>query len=88
MELIASDIDTGITVGDLANTDTLLRTLRETIKGDVDWETRRAVVEGLVAGITVETTGSGRKKQAAVTVSYNFSEPVYAVDSATACRWM
>jgi len=84
MDLIAKESETGIAVGNLANTDDLLRTLRETIEGDLPWETRRAIVEGLVSGITVETTGTGHKKKANVTVRYNFAEPVYAVDSATA----
>ncbi|MDA1128606.1 MAG: recombinase family protein, partial [Chloroflexi bacterium] len=83
MALVASEIDTGITVGDLANTDSLLRTLRDTIEGDLPFETRRAVIEGLVSGITVETQGTGHSKTASVTVSYNFSEPRYAVDNAT-----
>ena len=83
MELIASEVDTGITVGDLANTEVLLRTLRETIEGDLPWETRRAVVEGLVAGITVETSGTGHKKKGTVTVSYNFAEPRCVVSIGT-----
>lgn len=82
MDLIAKESETGKAVGDLASTDTLLRDLRDAIEGDLDWDTRRAVVEALVEGISVETTGSARKKQAAVTVSYRFSEPVYAVDNA------
>ena len=88
MELVASEVTTGIAVGDLANTGDLLRTLQETIEGDLPHETRRAVVEGLVSGITVETSGTGRKKKAAVTVSYNFAEAVHVVDSATSCCWM
>ena len=83
MGLIASEVDTGITIGGLANTEVLLRTLRETIEGDLEWETRRAVVEGLVSGITVETSGTGHKKKAAVTVSYNFSEPNCVVNIGT-----
>ena len=82
MDLIGKEIDAGSAVGDLATTEDLLRTLRDTIEGDLDSETRRAVVEGLVSGISVETLGTGRSKQAAVTVSYRFSEPVYAVDNA------
>jgi site-specific DNA recombinase len=85
MDLIANEIDTGITVGDLANTEDLLRTLRDTIDGDLGWDTRRAVVEGLVSGINVETSGTGHKKIAAVTVSYNFSEPNCVVNSASSC---
>ena len=85
MALVATDIDTGITVSDLANTEDLLRTLRDTIEGDLDWATRRAVVEGLVSGITVETSGTGHKKQAAVTVSYNFSEPNCVVNIGSWC---
>ena len=57
---------------------------RDTIDGDLDWDTRRAVVDGLVSGITVETSGTGNNKTAAITVSYNFSEPVHAVDISTA----
>ena len=86
MDLISDDVDTGIAIGDLATTEDLLRTLRETIEGDLDWNTRRAVVDGLVSGITVETNGTGNKKTAAITVDYNFSEPVHAVDSSTAKR--
>ncbi|MCH7738311.1 MAG: hypothetical protein IH872_13050 [Chloroflexi bacterium] len=81
MDLIAAEAETGIAVGDLATAEDLLRTLRETINSDLDWDTRRAVAESLIAGITVETTGTGRNKKAAVTVSYRFAEPVYAVDS-------
>ena len=86
MGLIADDVDTGIAIGDLANTEDLLRTLRETIEGDLDWDTHRAVVDGLVSGITVETSGTGNKKTAAITVEYNFAEPVDAVDVSTAKR--
>ena len=34
-------------------------------------------------GITVETTGTGRKKTATIKVTYNFSEPVEVVENAT-----
>ncbi len=85
MALFAREIDIGITVGELANTEVLLRTLRETIEQDLDWDTRRAVVEGLVSGITVETFGTGHKKKANVTVSYNFSEPNCVVSIGSWC---
>lgn len=86
MGLVADDVDTGIVIGDLANTEDLLRALRETINGDLDWDTRRSVVDGLVSGITVETSGTGNQKTAAIRVEYNFSEPVHAVDVSTAKR--
>ena len=82
MELVGKEIETGLAVSGLATTEDLLRTLRDTIEGALDSDTRRAVVEGLVSGISVKTLGTGRSKQAAVTVSYRFAEPVYAVDNA------
>ena len=88
MDLIAKEAESGKAIGDLATTDSLLRDLREKIEWDLDWDTRRAVVEGLVAGITVDTKGTGRKKTAVITVSYNFSEPVHVVNNATSCLWM
>lgn len=84
-DLVANEIDTGITVGNLANTKGLLKTLRDTIGGELDWDTRRAVVEGLVSDIAVETSGTGHKKIASVTVSYNFSEPNCVVSNASSC---
>ena len=81
MDLIAKEAETGQAVGELATTDTLLRDLRDAIESDLDFDTRRTVVEALVAGITVETEGAGRYKTAAVTVNYRFSEPSHVVDS-------
>ena len=83
MNLISKEAETGRAVGDLATTEDLLRTLRMKIDWDLPFETRRTVVEGLVSGITVETQGTGHQKTASVTVSYNFSDPSYAVDNAT-----
>ena len=73
----------GQTVGGLATTENLLKALSDTIDGPLDWGTKREVVEALVDGITAETAGTGRKKTATVTVTYNFSEPVQVVENST-----
>ena len=81
--IATNEAERGQTVGELVGTESLLKALSETIDGPLDWETRREVVEALVDGISVETTGTGRKKTATLTITYNFSEPVEVVENRT-----
>ena len=72
-------------VSDVASTEGLLRSLQDTIEGPSDWETRRSVIEGLVSGVLVETTGTKRQKKSKISVTYNF-EPVDAAETLTPRR--
>ena len=82
-EIATNEAHRGQKVGDLVGTESLLRTLSDTIEGPLDWETRREVVEALVDDISVETAGTGRKKTATLTITYNFAEPVEVVENHT-----
>ena len=81
--IAANEAQRGQKVGDLVGTESLLESLRETVDGPLNWETKREVVEALVDDISVETAGTGRKKTATLTVTYNFSEPVDVVENRT-----
>jgi site-specific DNA recombinase len=62
---------------------TLLEQLRErleVVEATNDIATKRRVVELLVAGIQVDTVGTGKAKQATITITYTFA-PKRAVDS-------
>ena len=83
MALMADESGRATTVEDISNVGELLRALQDTIEGPLDWETRRSVIEGLVSGIVVETAGTGRKKTASVTVTYNFQDFVSAAEKHT-----
>ncbi len=82
--MAAADAERGVNIGKLANAESLLKTLRDTIQGTLDWKTKRQVVEALVWGISVHTTGEGRKKKATVEVTYAFEPIFHAVESGTA----
>jgi len=81
--IAANEAQRGQKVGDLVGTESLLESLREAVDGPLNWETKREVVEALVDDISVETAGTGRKKTATLTVTYNFSEPVDVVENRT-----
>ena len=70
-------------VGRLTDAENLLEELRDKVQGPLDWETRRQVVEALVWGITVDSRGEGRKKEATLTVTYAFEPRVHAVEHGT-----
>ena len=71
---------TGLAVGQMTNAEHLLAELKDQIQGDLDWDTRRQVIEALVKGVTVVTKGEGRKKTADMVVTYAFAAPVHAVE--------
>ena len=81
--ITTAEAQRGQTVGELATTESLLKTLRETVGGPLEWDVKRQVIEALVDSITVETIGTGRKKTANLTITYNFAEPVHAVENGT-----
>jgi site-specific DNA recombinase len=61
----------------LSEATSLLTTLQsrlENIERTNDMETKRLVIELLVAGIRVETSSAGQKKHAAVTITYKFAD--------------
>ena len=81
--IATAEAERGQSVGRLADAESLLKTLRDQIQGPLAGETRQRVVEALVSGISIETTGEGRKKQAHVDITYAFSPEVHAVDNGT-----
>jgi hypothetical protein len=67
-------------VAALANVPAMLERLREKLDAGVTWNLKRQLVEVLVDGITVETTGDEKSRQAVVNVRYRF---VSSVDTCT-----
>ena len=65
--IVTNEAQRGQTVGNLVGTESLLKTLSNTL----DWEAKREVVEALVDEISVETSGTNRKKTATLTITYN-----------------
>jgi len=66
---------------------TLLERLRdrlEVVEATNDIATKRQVVELLVAGLQVDTVGTGKARQAHITITYTF-KPKRAVDFTTPC---
>ena len=61
---------------------TRLRNRLDDIERNDEFQLKRQVIEILVAGIRVDTEGTGRGKQAHVTISYTFT-PTHAVHSST-----
>ncbi len=77
--LLNQGAEQGQKVGKLTDAESLLKALRDKIQGPVDWDTKRKVVELLVWGISVATTGAGRKKKASVEIVYAFEPKPHAV---------
>ena len=69
--IVTNEAQRGQAVGNLVGTESLLKTLSNTIDGPLDWEAKREVVEALVDEISVETSGTNRKKTATLTITYN-----------------
>ena len=80
-DIATGDAAIGRHVGRLVDAESLLRELQERIRGDLAWTTKRQVVEALVWGIEVKTTGTGRKKQATVEITYAFDSNMHAVNN-------
>ena len=59
----------------LTDAESILLELQNKVNGPLSFDTKRSVVDALVDGITVETSGEGRHKEATVTVTYTFSNP-------------
>lgn len=81
--IVTNEAQRGQAVGNLVGTESLLKTLSNTIDGPLDWEAKREVVEALVDEISVETSGTNRKKTATLTITYNFSESVKVTENYT-----
>lgn len=64
----------------LASVPAMLEKLREKLEGGISWELKRQLVEVLVDGITVDTIGIGKSREATVNVRYKF---VSSVDTCT-----
>ena len=79
--LINMGTKVGQDVGRLTEAEHLLRSLQENISGDLDWEIKRQVIENLVWGITIETTGEGHKKKANVQVKYAFDPSYHSMEN-------
>ena len=77
--LLNQGAEQGQKVGKLTDAESLLKALQEKIQGPVDWDTKRRVVESLVWGISVKTTGKDRKKKATVEIIYAFEPKPIAV---------
>ncbi len=60
-----------------------LRSELAAIEREDNFEAKRRVVELLIAGITIETEGTGRNKRARITIRYAFQEPESVADSNT-----
>jgi len=75
-QLVDDSARTGEAVGKITSAEELLEDLQGALKGDLDWDTKLLVVNTLVNGITVATTGTGQKKRANIEVRYEFGEPV------------
>ena len=71
----------GQDVGNLVSTEGLLKELKDQVEGPGDYQKKRLVVEALVSGIVVETSGLGRKKTGNVEITYTFSEPVTVAEN-------
>jgi len=79
--LLNEGAEQGQKVGKLTDAGSLLKALQDRIQGQVDWDTKRKVVELLVWGISVKTKGTGRKKKATVEIIYAFEpKPFVAVN--------
>ena len=81
--LLNQGAEQGQKVGKLTDAESLLKALQDRIKGPVDWDTKRKVVESLVWGISVTTTGEGRKKKASVEIIYAFEPNPHVVVNST-----
>ena len=81
--LLNQGAEQGQKVGKLTDAESLLKALQDRIKGPVDWDTKRKVVESLVWGISVNTTGEGRKKKASVEIIYAFERNSHVVVNST-----
>jgi len=82
--LLNQGAEQGQKVGKLTDAESLLKALQDRIKGPVDWDTKRRVVESLVWGISVKTVGKGRKKKASVEIIYAFEPNSHVVVNAMA----
>ncbi|MCZ6535480.1 MAG: recombinase zinc beta ribbon domain-containing protein, partial [Chloroflexi bacterium] len=77
--LLNQGAEQGQKVGKLTDSESLLKALQDRIKGPVDWDTKRRVIELLVWSISVKTKGMRRKKQASVEIVYAFEPKPIAV---------
>jgi site-specific DNA recombinase len=59
----------------IGSVEDLLAELNTTLDGEVTWETRRQIVEALVAGITVETHMEGPHRVPTLRIHYVFAPP-------------
>lgn len=75
-ELVDTSARTGEAVGKITSAEGLLEELQGALEVELDWDTKLQVVNTLVNGITVATTGTGQKKRASLEVRYEFGEPV------------
>ena len=67
--IITNDAETGRNVSRLTDAESLLRELQDKISGDIDYDTKKQVVESLVWSVEVKTTGEGHNKQATVEIT-------------------
>ena len=59
----------------IGSAEALLAKLRKRLDEPVSWETKRRLIEVLVAGVRVDTIEECGVKQSQITVTYRFSEP-------------
>jgi hypothetical protein len=61
----------------LASVEQLLQRLREGLRADLSWETKRRIIEILIGDVRVLTRDPGEgKRHADIAVTYRFTEPV------------
>ena len=81
VSIASGDAAIGRNVGRLVDAEGLLKQLQGRVEGALDWTTKRQVIEALVWGIEIQTTGTGRRKQATVEITYAFDASVHAVNN-------
>ncbi len=79
--VISGEAEVGRHVGQLADAGSLLEAIKDKLVGPLDFDTKRQVVESLVSGISVTTTGEGRAKSATVNVTYAFEPASHVANS-------
>jgi site-specific DNA recombinase len=65
----------------LATVEMLLERLRTKLDQGISWELKRELAEVLIDGITVDTIGEGKQREAVIKVRYRFSSPDKCMNS-------
>jgi site-specific DNA recombinase len=82
-QVMSRQAEAGVKVGRLDGADSLLRELHDRMQEPMSPETKQRIIAALVTGISVETIGSGRRKEATLNVAYAFHAHFQASERVT-----